>query len=128
MGGGHMMRHDVERIRDEMSGISPGLSGCRDGVGTGVERVITPPFEMEIDNLWPSLVYAFSTVTNDNYITLLLTFWQQQAHLNSVLLLQHPHHCTQVQKWDWAHVIDVNRPMKYFDQLVPSHHPTCGVP
>ena len=34
-GGGHVMRRDAECIRDETSGISPGLSGCRDGVGTG---------------------------------------------------------------------------------------------
>ena len=34
-------QHDAERVRDETSGIGPGLSGCRDGVGTGVERVIT---------------------------------------------------------------------------------------
>ena len=26
---------DVERVRDEMSGIGPGSSGRRDGVGTG---------------------------------------------------------------------------------------------
>ena len=31
----------MEHVRDETSGISPGPSGCRDGVGTGVERVIT---------------------------------------------------------------------------------------
>ena len=31
-----MMRDsDAERVRDEMSGIGPGSSGCRDGVGTG---------------------------------------------------------------------------------------------
>ena len=35
MGGGHVMQRDAERIRDETSGIGPGLSGCRDGVGTG---------------------------------------------------------------------------------------------
>ena len=35
------MRRDAERVRDETSGIGPGPSGCRDGVGTGVERVIT---------------------------------------------------------------------------------------
>ena len=40
-GGGHMTRRDVERVRDDTSGIGPGPSGCRDGVGTGVERVIT---------------------------------------------------------------------------------------
>ena len=28
---------------DETLGIGPGPSGCRDGVGTSVERVITPP-------------------------------------------------------------------------------------
>ena len=37
MGGGHVTRS----ASNEMSGISPGPSGCRDGVGTGVERVIT---------------------------------------------------------------------------------------
>ena len=41
MGGGHMTRRDAERVRDETSGIGLGPSGCRDGVGTGVERVIT---------------------------------------------------------------------------------------
>ena len=43
--GGHVMRRDVERVCDETSGIGPGPSRCRDGVGTGVERVITvsPP-------------------------------------------------------------------------------------
>ena len=41
MGGGHMTRRDAEHVRDETSGISPGPSGCRDGVGTSVERVIT---------------------------------------------------------------------------------------
>ena len=41
MGGGHVTRRDAERVCDETSGISPGPSGCRDGVGTGVERVIT---------------------------------------------------------------------------------------
>ena len=30
-----MTRHDTERVRDETSGIGPGSSGCRDGVGTG---------------------------------------------------------------------------------------------
>ena len=30
-----MMRRDTERIHDETSGIGPGSSGCRDGVGTG---------------------------------------------------------------------------------------------
>ena len=35
------MRRDTERVCDEMSGIGLGPSGCRDGVGTGVERVIT---------------------------------------------------------------------------------------
>ena len=35
MGGGHVMRRDAERVRDEMSGIGPGPSGHRDGVGTG---------------------------------------------------------------------------------------------
>ena len=40
-GGGHMTRRDAERVRDEMSGIGPGPSGCRAGVGTGMERVIT---------------------------------------------------------------------------------------
>ena len=45
MGGGHVMRRNTERVCDETSGIGPGLSGCRDGVGTGMERVITvsPP-------------------------------------------------------------------------------------
>ena len=44
-GGGHVTRRDAERVRDETLGIGPGLSGYRDGVGTGVERVITvsPP-------------------------------------------------------------------------------------
>ena len=37
MGGGHVTRHDVEHIHDETSGIGLGPSGCRDGVGTGVE-------------------------------------------------------------------------------------------
>ena len=41
MGGGHMTQRDTERVCDEMSGIGPGPSRCRDGVGTGVERVIT---------------------------------------------------------------------------------------
>ena len=40
-GGGHVMRRDAERICDETLGIGPGPSGCRDGVGTGVEQVIT---------------------------------------------------------------------------------------
>ena len=31
----------MQSVSDETSGISPGPSGCRDGVGTGVERVIT---------------------------------------------------------------------------------------
>ena len=35
------MRCDVEHVHDETSGIGPGPSGCRDGVGTSVERVIT---------------------------------------------------------------------------------------
>ena len=35
MGGGHVTRCDAERVRDETSGIGPGLSGCKDGVGTG---------------------------------------------------------------------------------------------
>ena len=35
MGGGHVMQRDAERIRDETSGIGPGLSGRRDGVRTG---------------------------------------------------------------------------------------------
>ena len=30
-----MTRRDAERVRDEMSGIGPGSSGRRDGVGTG---------------------------------------------------------------------------------------------
>ena len=34
-GGGHVTRHDAERVRDETSGIGLGPSGCRDGVGTG---------------------------------------------------------------------------------------------
>ena len=34
-GVGHVTRRDAERIRDETSGIGPGSSGCRDGVGTG---------------------------------------------------------------------------------------------
>ena len=52
-------------------------------------------------------------------VLMLLTFWQQRAHLNSVPVLQRPHRRAQVQKRDWAHVIDVNRPMKNFHQLVP---------
>ena len=41
-GGGHVTRRDATRsASDEMSGIGPGPSGCRDGVRTGVERVIT---------------------------------------------------------------------------------------
>ena len=35
MGAGHVTRRDAERVRDETSGIGPGSSGCRDGVGTG---------------------------------------------------------------------------------------------
>ena len=34
-GVGHVTRHDAERVRDETSGIGPGSSGRRDGVGTG---------------------------------------------------------------------------------------------
>ena len=34
MGGGHVMQRDAEHVRDEMSGIGPGPSGRRDGVGT----------------------------------------------------------------------------------------------
>ena len=34
-GAGHVTRRDVERVRDETSGIGPGSSGRRDGVGTG---------------------------------------------------------------------------------------------
>ena len=30
-----MMRRDAERVRNETSGIGPGLSGHRDGVRTG---------------------------------------------------------------------------------------------
>ena len=36
-GGGHVTRRDAERVCDETSGIGPGPSGCRVGVGTGVE-------------------------------------------------------------------------------------------
>ena len=43
-GGGHVTRRDVERVHDETWGIGPGPSGCRDGVGTGVERVITTSY------------------------------------------------------------------------------------
>ena len=32
---GHVTRRDVERVRDETSGIGPGPSGRRDGVRTG---------------------------------------------------------------------------------------------
>ena len=35
MGVGHVTRCDVERVCDETSGIGPGPSGRRDGVGTG---------------------------------------------------------------------------------------------
>ena len=34
-GVGHVMRRDTEHVHDETSGIGPGLSGRRDGVGTG---------------------------------------------------------------------------------------------
>ena len=34
-GVGHVTRRDAERVRDETSGIGPGSSGRRDGVGTG---------------------------------------------------------------------------------------------
>ena len=34
-GAGHMTQRDMERVRDETSGIGPGSSGRRDGVGTG---------------------------------------------------------------------------------------------
>ena len=34
-GAGHVTRRDAERVRDETSGIGPGSSGRRDGVGTG---------------------------------------------------------------------------------------------
>ena len=40
-GGGHMTRCDAECVHDETSGIGLGPSGCRDRVGTSVERVIT---------------------------------------------------------------------------------------
>ena len=33
-GGDHVTRHDAEHVHDETSGIGPGPSGCRDGVGT----------------------------------------------------------------------------------------------
>ena len=32
---GHVARRDAERVRNETSGIGPGSSGRRDGVGTG---------------------------------------------------------------------------------------------
>ena len=35
MGVGHVTRRDAERVHDETSGIGPGSSGRRDGVGTG---------------------------------------------------------------------------------------------
>ena len=40
-GGGHVTQRNAERVHYETSGIGPGPSGCRDGVRTGVERVIT---------------------------------------------------------------------------------------
>ena len=40
--GGHVTRRDMTwSASDETLGVGPGPSGCRDGVGTGVERVIT---------------------------------------------------------------------------------------
>ena len=79
---------------------------------------------MEIDNLLPSLVYVFSAVTDDYYCTyaahVLATGPASPLELcPAVAASLCPHHCTQVQKWDWAHVIDMNRPMKNFNQLVP---------
>ena len=34
-GVGHVTQRDAERVRDETSGIGPGSSGRKDGVGTG---------------------------------------------------------------------------------------------
>ena len=51
MGAGHVTRRDAERVRDETSGIGPGSSGRRDGVGTGrgTSHNITPNWA-DIDN------------------------------------------------------------------------------
>ena len=45
MGVGHVMQHDVGRIRDETLGVSLGLSVCRDGFGTkhGMSHNSIPP-------------------------------------------------------------------------------------
>ena len=59
-GGDHVTRRDAEHVCDETSGIGPGPSGCRDGVGTGVERVITFTHSIYILNLLILLVYLLS--------------------------------------------------------------------
>ena len=64
------MQHDVGRVRDETSGVSLGLSRCRDGFGTepGMSHNIAPVSVYK----WPHLSVA-------------LTGWAMLAHMHVLL-------------------------------------------
>ena len=66
-GVGHVTRCDAEHVRDETSGIGPGSSGRRDGVGTGrgtshnmsphsllSQPADTPPADTPLTNILPT--------------------------------------------------------------------------
>lgn len=52
-------------------------------------------------------------------IGLLITSVLQRAHLSSISPAQRTIRRGNIQKRDWAHVVDVNKPMVNFHELVP---------
>ena len=49
----------------------------------------------------------------------LLTHLRQRSHLNPVATARRQLRRANVQKRDWAHEVDINKPMTNFHELVP---------
>ena len=71
----------------------------------------------EIDDLLPISVSLFAwTIASCAEAA---RFSRKRDHLNPVAAVQRPLRRPQVQKRDWAHVVDINKPMNNFKELVP---------
>ncbi|KAI0830808.1 antiviral helicase [Trametes gibbosa] len=92
----------------DVIGISVGLSRNSAGVEAPNEHIFLPP----ADDTDTVTAIGGATDVDDLLPT-------SRSHLNPIASARKPLRRAQVQKRDWAHVVDVNKPMSNFYELVP---------
>lgn len=82
-----------------------------------LDTALMPGGASDVDELLPTSVRGLRHAFHMPYLS--HTRVRQRSHLNPMASARKPLRRAQVQKRDWAHVVDVNKPMTNFPELVP---------